>query len=244
MKKLAILTGGSKGLGAALCDTYLARGYELVEFSRSGSTPYSVKLDLSDPHAAGRVFSEHLMRLAASRYDEIVAVNNAATLVPIGAASKKDADELIINMNVNIVSSVLFISRLIAAFQEHTCRKSIVNISSGASHKPYAGWSLYCTSKAGIEHFVRAVAVEQEREAHPFQLVNIAPGVVDTEMQGCIRSSNEKDFPSIQRFIDLKNSGSLRSPQEVAAVIAYIVDDGFANGSHIDVGEYSGIRIV
>jgi len=242
MKKLAILTGGSKGLGAALCNTYLARGYELVEFSRSGSAPYSVQIDLSDPHAAGRVFSEHFTRLATSHYDEIVAVNNAATLVPMGAASKQNTDELIVNMNVNIVSPVLFISRLITAFQEHACRKSIVNISSGASHKPYAGWSLYCASKAGIEHFVRAIAAEQEKAAHPFRLVNIAPGVVDTEIQDCIRASNEEDFPSIQRFIDLKNSGSLRSPQEAATIIASIVDDVFANGSRIDAGEYSAIR--
>jgi benzil reductase ((S)-benzoin forming) len=129
-------------------------------------------------------------------------------------------------------------TKLIAAFQGHECRKSIVNISSGAALKTYAGWSLYCASKAGIESFVRCTAAEQEREAHPFHLVNIGPGVIDTEMQGSIRASSAEEFPSITRFVGLKNSGSLQSPQHVASVIARIVDDGFANGTRIEVGDY------
>ena len=231
MTRLAIITGGSKGLGAALCDIYLARGYDVV-------APHSINVDLTDPHAAEQAFSQTFATLAARPYDEIVAVNNAATLVPIGAASLKNTGDLISNMNINVVSAVMFMSTLIAAFQKHDCRKSIVNISSGAALKPYAGWSLYCMSKAGIEAFVRSVAVEQEREAHPFSLVNIGPGVIDTEMQGSIRASNAEDFPSIDRFVGLKNSGALQSPQQVASTIVRIVDDGFANGARIDVVDY------
>ena len=238
MTKLAIVTGGSKGLGAALCNIYHKYGYEVVEFSRSGASAHSIKVDLSDPHAAARIFTQTFAKLAAQSYEKIVAVNNAATLAPIGPTSCKDSGELIANMNTNIVSAVLFMTKLIAAFQNHACRKSIVNITSGAAFKSYAGWSLYCASKAGIEGFVRSVAAEQEREAHPFQLVSIAPSVVDTEMQDSIRTSNADEFPAIDRFIGLKNSGGLQRPQDVALAIARIVDDGFANGTRIDVTNY------
>lgn len=238
MTRLAIVTGGSKGLGAALCDLYLARGYDVVEFSRSGTTAHSIKADLADPHAAEHAFLQTFGKLAARSYEEIVAVNNAATLAPIGPVSGKNSDELISNMNINVVSAVLFMTRLIAAFQEHDCRKSIVNISSGAALKTYAGWSLYCMSKAGMEAFLRSVAAEQEREAHPFHLVNIGPGVIDTDMQSSIRASDASDFPSKERFVGLKNSGSLQSPQHVASVIARIVDGGFANGARIEVANY------
>lgn len=238
MTKLAIVTGGSKGLGAALCDLYLSRGYEVMEFSRSGTAAHSTRVDLADPHAAERAFSEAFSRLSARPYDEIVAINNAATLAPIGPTSGKATAELFSNMNINVASAVIFMTKLIAAFQGHDCRKSIVNISSGAALKPYAGWSLYCMSKAGIEAFVRSVAAEQERETHPFHLVNIGPGVIDTEMQGSIRASNANDFPSIERFVGLKNSGALQSPQQVASIIARIVDDGFASGTRIEVTNY------
>lgn len=238
MTKLAIVTGGSKGLGAALCNIYRGRGYKVVEFSRSGFSANSIRIDLSDPQVTGQTFIQTFAKLAAQAYEEIVAVNNAATLTPIGPASHKETSELIVNMNINIVSAVLFMTRLIAAFQDHDCRKSIVNISSGAAFKPYAGWSLYCASKAGIESFVCSVAAEQEREAHPFQLVNIRPGVIDTDMQDSIRASNADDFPAIGRFIGLKNSGSLQAPQNVATIIARIVDDGFVNGARIEVADY------
>ena len=241
MKKLAIVTGGSKGLGAALCDIYLARGHEVVEFSRSGTSAHSVKVDLTDPLAAEQVFARTFEKLAAQRYNEIVAINNAAMLDPIGPTSGKSTAALVSNMNINVVSAVLFMTKLIAAFQQHECRKSIVNISSGAAVKAYAGWSLYCASKAGIESFVRCVAAEQESEAHPFHLLNIGPGVIDTDMQGLIRASNATEFPSIDRFINLKNAGALQSPQHVASIIARILDDGFANGARIDVADYKAV---
>jgi NAD(P)-dependent dehydrogenase (short-subunit alcohol dehydrogenase family) len=238
MTKLAIVSGGSKGLGAALCDLYLARGYEVVEFSRSGASSHSVKADFADPQAAEQAFLQAFEQLAARSYEDIVAINNAATLAPIGPTSWKNTGELVSNMNINVTSAVLFMTRLIGAFQHHACRKSIVNISSGAAFKPYAGWSLYCLSKAGIEAFVRSVAAEQEREPHPFRLVNIGPGVIDTDMQGSIRASDAGEFPSKERFVNLKNSGSLQTPQHVASVIARIVDDGFTNGARIDVADY------
>ena len=238
MTRLAIVTGGSKGLGAALCDLYLARGYEVVEFSRSGTTAHSIQVDMSNPLAAEQVFTREFARLAARQHEEIVAINNAATLAPIGPVSRKNPADLISNMNINIVSQVLFMAQLISAFQQHDCRKSIVNISSGAAVNPYAGWSLYCMSKAGTEAFVRSTAVEQEREAHPFHLVNVSPGVIDTEMQGSIRASSVEDFPSIDRFVGLKQSGALQTPQHVASIIARIVNDNLANGSRVEAALY------
>jgi NAD(P)-dependent dehydrogenase (short-subunit alcohol dehydrogenase family) len=93
-------------------------------------------------------------------------------------------------------------------------------------------------SKAGTEAFVRSTAVEQEREAHPFHLVNVSPGVIDTEMQGSIRASSVEDFPSIDRFVGLKQSGALQTPQHVASIIARIADDNFANGSRVEAALY------
>jgi benzil reductase ((S)-benzoin forming) len=239
MTKLALISGGSKGLGAALCGYYQQQGYDVLEFSRSGATPYSIAMDLADPLAAEQVLATTFASLRANVYEEIVAVNNAATLHPIGPVATKAAGDIAANIQINITGTALFSSRVIAAFQSHACPKTIVNISSGAALKAYAGWSLYCMAKAGTEAFFRCAAVEQEQEAHPFRLLNIAPGVVDTDMQAAIRSASKADFPQIDRFLELKRSGSLRSPADAAALIGSIVASGAASGERFDVNEWA-----
>ncbi|NEX61017.1 SDR family NAD(P)-dependent oxidoreductase [Noviherbaspirillum galbum] len=238
MSKLVLISGGSRGLGAALCDHYLRLGHEVREFSRSGSAPYSIRTDLSRPEEAARILEREMSALAGNSYEEIVAINNAATLTPIGPAAKQDPSALAANVTINLTGSVLFTSRVIGAFQDHACAKTIINISSGASWKAYAGWSLYCMAKAGSEAFFRCAALEQEVAAHPFRLINVAPGVVDTEMQAAIRGASAEDFPQLERFLELKRTGSLRSPAEAAALIAEIVASRLPSGERMDVNEW------
>jgi benzil reductase ((S)-benzoin forming) len=235
MSKLAILTGGSRGLGAALCRLYADQGYELLEFSRSGTAPYTVRVDLSRPDAADKLFASALAPHAARRYDEIIVINNAGMLHPIGPTARKAAADVIANASANFTAAIVFITRVIAAFQSHDCRKTIINISSGAALNNYAGWSLYCAAKAGTEHFVRCVAAEQQREAHPFVLLNLGPGVIDTEMQAQIRSTDRSEFPTVQRFLDLHADGALRTPAEVAAFVARVAAGNHASGSRVDI---------
>ncbi|TFW00613.1 SDR family NAD(P)-dependent oxidoreductase [Oxalobacteraceae bacterium OM1] len=237
MAKLALITGGSRGLGAALCAHYAAQGFEVVEFSRSGKQPYSVKVDLTRPEAANAVFARTLQPLAARQFEEIVAINNAGVLDPIGPTSRKDIADVIANANANYVSAIAFITRVVDAFQGHAARKRIGNISSGAALRGYAGWSLYCAAKAGIEHFVRSVAVEQQQEAQPFTLVNIGPGVIDTEMQATIRGAKADDFPTVGRFLDLKANNALRRPEDVAAFVAAVLAGTPENGARYDIAD-------
>ena len=67
--------------------------------------------------------------------------------------------------------------------------RRVVNISSGAASSPYAGWSVYCASKAGLDHFTRCVGLEQRGQAFPVTCIALAPGVIDTGMQEVIRAS-------------------------------------------------------
>lgn len=237
--KLVAISGGSRGLGLALAKGYLDAGFQVVEFSRSAPHSFSVAADFSDPEAAHRVVSAEFARLAALEYEEIVIVNNAATLQPVGPTSRKEPAELVANLNVNVVSAVLFLSEAVRRFQGHPCRKSLVNISSGAALRAYYGWSLYCSSKACLEAFVRTVALEQGGEPHPFLALSIEPGVIDTEMQASIRGTSAQDFPELQRFVALKQSGSLRPPEEVAEAIRSIVRQNRGNGVRHDVRDFS-----
>ena len=221
--RLAIVTGGSRGLGAALCDLYLAEGWRVVDLSRSAPHPFSVALDLARPGEAAGIFEETLSRAAASSLVEVVAVNNAAVVEPVGPVERSSPGAIVEHVGVNVVAAILFARAFVAAFQAHDCPKTFVNVSSGAATRGIAGWSLYCATKAALENFIRAVALEQAARPHPISAININPGVMDTEMQATVRSASREDFPTVDRFIRYKNEGALAPPERVASRIAAIV---------------------
>ncbi len=233
--KLAIISGGSKGLGHAIAEKLIVDGYQVVEFSRSAPHAYSIKLDFSAPDLMLPALSANLETLAAKQWDEIVVVSNAASLSPIGPTSKKNSMAVLANININFTSAILFMSEVIKHFQSHPCRKVLASISSGAALKTYSGWSLYCSAKAGLESYVRTVAVEQETETSPFVMLNVDPGVMDTDMQSLIRSSHKDDFPAVDYFIHRKESGELRTPDQVAIGVVKILHSDAKSGTRIAV---------
>lgn len=237
--RLAILTGGSKGLGLALCEALAGRGYRVLEFSRSAPHPYSVRLDLSSPSGSHQIVAAALASLGGGHIEELLVINNAGTLDPIGPASRKQRDAILGNLNTNFTSAILVLTEIVAHFQATRCRKVLANISSGAAQKGYAGWSLYCAAKAGMENYIRALALEQQAEPHPFIPVNIDPGVIDTDMQALIRGSSASDFPEIERFIKRKEQGALVSPAIVAAAACRILElPSLSYGARYDVGDH------
>ncbi|OUS37757.1 short-chain dehydrogenase ['Osedax' symbiont bacterium Rs2_46_30_T18] len=233
--KLLIISGGSKGLGLALCKEYQQHGFSIVEFSRTAPHPFSVSVDLSNSKESANVIAKALAPLAAIEWREIVVINNAGTLNPMGPASKKNRDHVIDNININFASGILFISEALGHFQGHSGKKTLANISSGAALGGYPGWSLYCAAKAGMENFIASIALEQDLESDPFCAINIGPGVIDTDMQASIRKAKAEDFPAVERFIDRKESGDLRPPETVAADIFAITEQSIVeNGRRYD----------
>lgn len=217
---LALITGGSRGLGAALCDEYRSRGWDVMEFSRSGP---GVHIDLADTCDAADVFAGAFEELSAFAVDEIVVISNAGMLGPVGPIEHVAHEDIASHINVNVVSAILLARAFIAAFQDRDCPKTFVNISSGAAAKGHAGWSLYCASKAAMENFVRAMALEQERQPHPICAINVNPGIMDTAMQAEIRAARLEDFPERERFVGFKLGGRLSQPDVIAMRIADLV---------------------
>jgi NAD(P)-dependent dehydrogenase (short-subunit alcohol dehydrogenase family) len=222
--KLLLITGGSRGLGRALCEQFEARGYKLLEFSRSAPYEYSVWIDLANPEASRLAVAKAIGPIHNSQLEDLIVVSNAGMLEPIGQTSSKSYSDLLKNMNTNFVSAILVLTEMITKFQPAACRKVIVNISSGAALKGRAGWSLYCAAKAGMENFIHALALEQQAQSQPFIPINIDPGVIDTEMQALIRQTSASDFPDAGLFVQRKNQGLLVPPTEVAAAVVRILE--------------------
>jgi benzil reductase ((S)-benzoin forming) len=234
--KLAIISGGSKGLGQKLCEQYLAQGFEVIEFSRTAPHSYSIAIDLALANNVSQIVSEGLLTLAACEWQEIVVISNAGMLTPMGPASKKESESVIANLNTNFVSGIIFMTEVLRHFQSHRGKKTLVSISSGAALGERAGWSLYCGAKAGLEHFIRSVAKEQEVESHPFKVINVDPGLIDTDMQLLIRQSSIEDFPALEQFKHRKSMGLLASPTKVAEGVVHIINASpVKNGERIKV---------
>jgi len=215
--KLLIITGGSRGLGKSICA--LAKNHwNILDLSRSGTSENSIYCDLEQIPQGLELARQKITELQSVQFDEIRVILNAATIAPIGLAKNLSDPE--IQRAINMISGTIALaSTILSAFANHSCRKSLVQISSGAAVHGRSGWTIYCLSKAGMENWIRALAEEQLLEPFPFETAIFDPGVMDSEMQEEIRASSPTAFPSVNRFIELKSTGKLRQPELVASAL-------------------------
>ncbi len=235
--KLLIITGGSRGLGEQICEQAEKENWIVCELSRSGTRDSSTFCDLASGSEGIELACDVISELAADEYEEIRVINNTGTVSPIGPLKTLCDQEIIEGIGTNSTGSVLLLAHILREFETHSCRKIAVQISSGAALNGKAGWAIYCLTKAGMENFIRSIAEEQALEPFPFETAIFDPGVMDTEMQEQIRLSSSDLFPSVQRFIDLKNSGNLRDPRIVATALWNRLGEPVQPAQRISVSE-------
>ena len=125
-----------------------------------------------------------------------------------------------------MVSPCILMNNFMSAYKEsNDMEKVILNISSGAAVNAYDGWAGYCTSKAGINMFSEVINAENNIKGYEnFKVLSVAPGVLETAMQGQIRESSKKDFSQVDRFLELKNDGALKSPKSTAIELLSLIE--------------------
>ena len=237
----AIVTGHSRGLGAAIAGNLLARGVPVLGLSRtSGKLPpgrsttalEQVQLDLSDTAALTRWLAGEPIARFVDGDTTAFLVNNAGLLEPIGPLHVQDVHAVTRAVAVNVAAPLM----LAAAFAAQTSRianRRILHVSSAAGHKAYSGWSIYCATKAALDHHARCVV--QDRIAN-MRIASVAPGLVDTEMQATIRATSLERFPDRQRFEEFQRQGQLRRPSEVASrLVDYLLSDRFGDEPVLDL---------
>lgn len=229
--RLALITGGSRGLGRALVTQWQAEGWRVVELSRSAPTADSVRVDLAQPRDVVQVLGNALQGVDPLSVRELLVLHNAGTVQPLGPAAHQPVDALIDALNVNLVSGIAFLAAAMAHFQSCPGRKVVAHISSGAAVRAHAGLSLYSAAKAGMDQFLRVVAAEQARQAHPFRTLSLDPGALDTDMQATLRSASPDDYPGAAAFAQRQRDGALGRVEDVAAALRRLLaDDTLATG--------------
>lgn len=243
-----IITGASKGLGEALAISLLKEGRHLLCIARNESDRLkkmaAAKNTLLDFFSFDLSRTQHIPDLCEQLFEKIntqaasglYLVNNAGVIQPVGRVEDCRPEDVDFHMRVNLLAPMLLSAEFIRRSLGMKIEKRIMNISSGAAQNPYYGWSNYCTAKAGVDMFGRCISAEQEDEPDPVKTMAIAPGIIDTDMQSTIRGTDERAFIHRKKFVELKETGQLTSPDLAGKKLAQILlSDQFEDGAVKDI---------
>lgn len=162
--------------------------------------------------------------LEIDKTSEIIFINCAGTITPIKMIKELNEQDVIDNYNINTITPIFITKELSKIVDKKGCKFKVINISTGAINSQLSGWSLYASSKAAYNIFLKYL----KEESPEYNIVSVDPGVMDTNMQKEIRAvdSNSKKMNYIKQFIKYKEDKTLLSPKAVAEEVVklYIYD--------------------
>jgi benzil reductase ((S)-benzoin forming) len=236
--RLALVTGTSRGIGSAVAARLIDRGWNVVGIARRPPAREQpryrhVTFDLSDTPALAETIERELGAVVSdSRWRRIGLVNNAATSGELGPIEAMDPVDLLRLSAVNWVAPAWLIGFVIRRAHADAVLR-IVNVSSGAAVRAFAGLSGYCGSKAALR---MAGMVAAEELASPLRrtpapadttILSYEPGIVDTDMQTDARSRPLAEYPWGVLFRDFAASGALVPPAAPASeIVDFLERDG------------------
>jgi len=245
---LFILTGASRGMGLAMAEQLLRPGHRLLCLSRRtndalGAAAHRAAVsceqwpvDLAQAVDAAARVQAWLQAIDPGALATATLINNAGVITRVGPTDECSDAELSSALRVGLEAPMLLTAAFLRATANWPARRRVLNISSGLGRRAMAGSAAYCAAKAGMDHFSRAVALDEAQRPHGARIVSLAPGVIDTDMQVQLRSADPSGFPDRHNFIQLKEKGQLTSAHDAAArVLAYLEREDFGTQVVADV---------
>jgi benzil reductase ((S)-benzoin forming) len=229
-----VLTGVSRGLGAALFDEFYAAGDRVLALGRrftetqqaaARAEPERIRLrttELTDPASLPDA-AELAAFLDGGGSAEVVVVHNAAVFEPFGPIGALSPEHVAATVAVNLTAPMLLTNALFARDpigRESRRPVTVLFLSSSAAHRISGGRSVYASTKRAGETFF--ASLDDERSPDPkVRVVIVDPGIMDTEMQVGVREHARADayFPGRERFLERYERGELPSPPDVARKI-------------------------
>lgn len=214
--KVAVITGASRGIGKGLAGIFEREGLKLGLCARtmtSDSSEHQVRrgLDVRDPEA----MDEFVDAVTSNLGPIDLWINNAGVLAPIAPLRDVESREFAEHLEINVLGVFHGSRAYVRHVRSHTHKGVLVNISSGAARHAYSGWSAYCAGKAAVDRMSECIAMEESDTG--LRVHAVAPGVIDTDMQALIRGTSASDFPSVDRFIEMKEEDTFSSMNFVGA---------------------------
>lgn len=231
LKKYFIITGASKGLGAAFAEVLLDPNNVLFLISRSRNPDMSdkaiiknchihqVSFDLSETEKLPELLAGIIDHIPKEKCGGIYLINNAAVTEPVMPIEQADAVAIDAIINVNFRTPVLLTSWFISTTKKYPVEKKILNITSGSASIPHHGMSMYCSTKAALDMFSLSVSREQSQQENPVEIHAISPGFLNTEMPNSLLQKSKSEFAEVEDFALAKKNGKFADPAKVASQI-------------------------
>lgn len=240
-KKVALVTGASRGIGRAIAEQLVAEGFFVVGTATSDNVATAIG-DALGANGAGKVLNvtdkESVASTVKSINDEfgapLVLVNNAGiTRDNIMLRMKDDEWEDVINTNLN---SLYRVSKACLKGMTKARWGRIINISSVVGTMGNAGQANYAAAKGGVEGFTRALA--RELGSRNITVNSVAPGFIQTDMTEALPEAQKE---ALLAGIPL---GRLGQPGEIASAVGWLASDGggYVTGTtlHVNGGMFTG----
>ena len=240
--KVALVTGASRGIGAAIAQVLAEAGYRVVGTATSEAGAQSIQARLGSLAGAGMVLDvtsgesvEHLMSTVRDQFgDPLILVNNAG-ITQDNILLRMKEEEWCRVLDTNL-TALYRLSKACLRGMTKARWGRIVNITSVVGSMGNAGQSNYAATKAGAEGMARSLA--RELGSRDITVNSIAPGFIDTDMTRAL-TAEQRD--ALQSQIPL---GRLGAPEDVAATVAFLVSEraGYITGEtiHVNGGLYMG----
>ena len=225
--KVAVVTGGSRGIGEAVAAAFAREGARLVVAARTepelrraaerlrglGAEIRWVSADVSQAGDADRIVQTALR--AFSQVD--VLVNAAGVYGPIGPMWDVDASAWVQAIQVNLCGT-FFCCRAVLPHMIERRQGKIVNFSGGGAASPLPRFTAYGVSKAAVVRLTETLA--EEVKEFNIQVNAIAPGAVDTRLQDAVIAAGERAGALLTRIRKLRDTGEGGVPRELPASLA------------------------
>ena len=234
--KTVIVTGGSRGIGAAIVKELAKEKYNVVlNYNHSEEAAKQIQKELEEQNIKIEIFKadvskreevKELVKFTLDRYKNIdVLINNAGIdqIKPFMDITDEEWNNI---MQVNL-NSVFYCSQEVLENMIHNKNGCIINISSiwgriGASCEAH-----YSASKAAIDGLTKALA--KEMGPSNIRVNSIAPGIIETEMN---KDLSEEELQEIINQIPL---GRIAKPEEIAKSIKWLIEDNYVTGQVISI---------
>jgi len=238
-RDIAFVTGAARGIGAEVVRVLAGRGVAVAVAARrkadaealvagiaaARGNATAVACDVTDAGSIAAAIAETMAHFGAPT----ILINNAGAIEPQGLLHETDADAWARNVAVNLIGAAAMARAVLPAMLA-AGRGVIVNLSSGAAHRPIRGWSAYCAAKAGLAMLTRSLAEEYGNLG--VRIFGFAPGLVDTDMQAAVRAAGVNAVAKTPR-------DKLAPPRDAAEAIAFLCSPAAASlaGRELDIRE-------
>ena len=235
-KKTVIVTGASQGIGAAVVQAFLDRGYNVVATSRSVSKAgfaLSSNLALVDGDIGQAATAEKVTQTAIGKFGSIDHVVNNAGIFAAKPFTDYTADDFRNFVHTNLDGFIFMTQLAVKQMLSQGTGGSVTTITASLADNPIAGVpaSIPMITKGGLNAITLSLASEYAKQNIRFNAV--APGAVDTPLH----KDNPKDFMKT-----LSPMGKISEAKDIAEAVVYLTEARFVTGEvlHVDGGAHRG----